>query len=108
MLFRSGSIAHLQIGSDLTPSQAKEIIMQSVEAGCEHFALNAVYIECQECGKVHKGKFTKCPACGSEKLNFFSRIIGYFSKVNNWSKDRREHDWPNRKFTSQDALNTQL
>lgn len=107
-LMSGGSIIHNNIDGNITATQAKNLIQKAVENNAEHFALNACYVECQECGQVHKGKFDKCPDCGSDKLNFFSRIIGYFSKVNNWSKDRREYDWPNRKFTSQDSINEQL
>ena len=31
-----------------------------------------------------------CPKCGSEKVNFVSRIVGYFSRISNWSSSKRE------------------
>lgn len=107
-LMSGGSIVHNNIDGNITATQAKTLINKAVKAGMEHFAMNAVYIECKECGHVHKGKFDRCPDCGSEKLDFFSRIIGYFSRIGGWSKPRREYDWPNRKFTSQESLNEQL
>ena len=107
-LMSGGSIIHNNIDGNITATQAKNLIQKAVENNAEHFSLNSVYVECQECGKVHKGKFDQCPDCGSTKLNFFTRIIGYFSKVNNWSEDRRKYDWPNRKFTSQESINEQL
>jgi len=103
-----GSIAHLQIGSDLTPSQAKEIIMQSVEAGCEHFALNAVYSRCKECGAVEKANWKECPHCHSEKVEHLSRVVGFFVVMDNINPVRRENDWKKRTFITKDELNTQL
>lgn len=103
-----GSIAHLQIGSDLTPSQAKEIIMQSVEAGCEHFALNAVYSRCKECGTVEKANWQECPYCHSKKIEHLSRVVGFFVVMDNINPTRRENDWKKRTFITKEELNTQL
>jgi ribonucleoside-triphosphate reductase len=107
-LMTGGSIVHISVDSKLTSTQAKKIIMDAIKNGMEHFALNCVYTECRDCHKVEKGNFTKCPACGSDKLNHFSRVIGYFSLVENWNKDRREYDFPNRKFVTKDKLEEQL
>ena len=107
-LMTGGSIVHISVDSKLTSTQAKKIIMDAIKSGMEHFALNCVYTECIECHKVEKGNFSKCPSCGSDKLNHFSRVIGYFSLVENWNKDRREYDFPNRKFVTKDKLKTEL
>ena len=31
-----------------------------------------------------------CPHCGSNNITKMSRIVGYFSKVHNWSKSKQE------------------
>ena len=77
-------------------------------SGAEHFALNCVYTECRECHKVEKGNFDTCPHCGSKRLNHFSRVIGYFSLIENWNPTRRKEDFPNRKFIKADQLKEQL
>lgn len=107
-LMTGGSIVHISVDSKLTSTQAKKIIMDAIKSGMEHFALNCVYTECRECHKVEKGNFSKCPLCGGDKINHFSRVIGYFSLVENWNKDRREYDFPNRKFVTKDKLKTEL
>lgn len=107
-LMTGGSIVHISVDSKLTSTQAKKIIMDAIKSGMEHFALNCVYTECRDCHKVEKGNFSKCPLCGGDKINHFSRVIGYFSLVENWNKDRREYDFPNRKFVTKDKLKTEL
>lgn len=107
-LMTGGSIVHCNVDGNVTASQAKKLISKAIEAGMEHFALNACYIECKDCGHVCKGKLDTCPECGSKNLDIYTRVIGYFSKVSGWSKPRREYDFPNRKFTSQDELNKQI
>lgn len=103
-----GSICHIQIGSDLTPSQAKEIIMQSVEAGCEHFALNAVYSRCKDCGEVQKARWDECPKCHSNHTEHLSRVVGFFVVMDNINPVRKENDWKKRTFISKEELNKQL
>ena len=54
-LMTGGSIVHINIDSHVTSSQAKTLISDAIKYGMAHFALNAVYSECAECGYVHKG-----------------------------------------------------
>lgn len=107
-LMTGGSIVHISVDSKLTSTQAKTLVQDAVKNGMEHFALNCVYSECRECHKVEKGDFKVCPSCGCERLNHFSRVIGYFSLIENWNKTRREYDFPNRKFISKDKIKLEL
>lgn len=107
-LMTGGSIVHCNIDGSVTASQAKKLINKAIEAGMEHFSLNSVYIECKDCGHVHKGKLDTCPECGSKNLDMYTRVIGYFSKVAGWSKPRRLYDFPNRKFTTNEQLCEEL
>jgi ribonucleoside-triphosphate reductase len=107
-LMTGGSIVHINIDSHVTSSQAKNLISDAIKYGMAHFALNAVYAECAECGHVHKGKVEKCPKCGSEKVSYLTRVIGYFSRVAGWNKTRREKDFANRKFLNYNQIKDQL
>lgn len=93
-----GVISHLTIGSDVTPTQAKAIIMKAVESNCEHFALNRVISRCTECGTVEKANWEECPHCHSKKVQHMTRVVGFFTLVEQWNKTRREKDFPNRHF----------
>lgn len=107
-LMTGGSIVHYSVDSKLTSQQAKNMIMKAINKGAEHFALNCVYTECRECHKVEKGNFDTCPCCQSKKLNHFSRVIGYFSLIENWNPTRRTEDFPKRKFIKAEQLKDQL
>lgn len=107
-LITGGSIVHINVDSKITKTQAKKLIQDAIKYGMAHFALNAVYIECKDCGHVVKGYLDKCPNCGSEHLNHYSRVIGYFSKVEGWGKVRREKDFPNRKFLKATDIQNEL
>lgn len=93
-----GVISHLQIGSDVTATQAKAIIMEAVKSNCEHFALNRVVSRCTECGAVEKANWKECPHCHSEKVQHMTRVVGFFTITEQWNKTRREKDFPSRHF----------
>ncbi len=31
----------------------------------------------------------KCPKCGSKNVYGISRVVGYFSRINNWNKSKQ-------------------
>ena len=31
----------------------------------------------------------KCPKCGSTKISLYDRVIGYLTKIKNWSQGRQ-------------------
>jgi ribonucleoside-triphosphate reductase len=105
-LITGGGIVHAQIGEKVTSKQAEKIIKYAVNAGAEHFALNAIYSECsgRSDGESHTtfGKQEKCSICGSEIIEQYSRVIGFFSPVSSWNKTRREEDFPKRTFVNLD------
>lgn len=103
-----GSIVHINVDSKVTKTQAKKLINDAIKYGMAHYAINACYVECKSCGHVHKGMVDHCPKCGSSELNHYSRIIGYFSQIEKWSKDRREKDFPRRKFMNMADIEQQL
>ena len=32
----------------------------------------------------------KCPKCGNTKLDYYDRVIGYLTKISNWSEGRQK------------------
>ena len=97
-MLSGGGIVHAQIQSTVTPTQVKNIILHAVECGCEHFALNTVYSQCRDCKTVVKGNINKCPKCGCESFDHYSRVIGFFTKVEDWNPVRRDWEFQRRKF----------
>lgn len=97
-LLSGGGIVHAQANSKVTPSQAKNIILHAVECGCEHFAINVVYSQCRECQNVVIGNAEICPKCGHKHFDHYSRVIGFFTKVEDWNPVRRDWEFQRRKF----------
>ena len=97
-LLSGGGIVHAQANSKVTSVQARNIILHAVECGCEHFAINVVYSQCTECHTVIIGNVEVCHKCGKTHFDHYSRVIGFFTKVEDWNPTRRDWEFQRRKF----------
>lgn len=98
-LLTGGGIVHAQLGSKTTPSQNRKIIEYAIKCGCEHFVLNSVYSKCPKCGAVYDHKVASCSKCGhNEHMEYFTRIVGYFTSVDSWNPTRKNWEFQKRTF----------
>ena len=84
-----GSAAHLNLDSHLSKEQYKKILTYSAENGCAYLTFNVPNCQCDDCGFIAKQPFDKCPHCGSTNISLYDRIIGYLTKIKNWSDGRQ-------------------
>ena len=84
-----GSAAHLNLDSHLDKEQYLKIIKYAAEEGCKYFTFNVPNSECDDCGFITKHPITECPKCGSKHISYYDRVIGYLTKISNWSKGRQ-------------------
>ena len=92
-----GGICHLNIGERITPKQARKLIHTALETGLEHFAVNSVYSICPD-NHWTLGKVEKCPKCGKPIVDWATRVVGFMTRVNNWSQPKREEDFKKRNY----------
>ena len=92
-LITGGGIVHATIGTKVTYKQAMKIILFAVSCGCEHFALNSIYSECEN-GHITFGKHKDCITCGAPVVDYLTRIVGFFVRVSDFNKTRREWEFP--------------
>lgn len=87
-----GAAAHLNLESHLSKAQYQNVLNYAANNGCNYLTFNVPNSECDDCGHIEKVPFKKCPKCGSEHISYYTRIIGYLTKISNWSKGRQiEH-----------------
>lgn len=84
-----GSSAHLNLDHHLDVEQYRKLLKYAAEVGCKYFTFNVPNSECQDCGYITKVPITKCPKCGSTHIDYYDRVIGYLTKIKNWSKGRQ-------------------
>lgn len=105
-LLTGGGIVHAQLGSKTTPSQNRKIIEYAIKCGCEHFVLNSVYSKCPKCGAVYDHKVASCSKCGhNEHMEYFTRIVGYFTSVDSWNPTRKNWEFQRRTFIDDSLMN---
>ena len=85
----TGSAAHLNLDSHLSVEQYRKILNYAAQVGCKYFTFNIPNCECEDCGFIAKQPFKKCPKCDSENVSLWDRVIGYLTKIKNWSKGRQ-------------------
>ena len=84
-----GSAAHLNLDAHLSVEQYRKLLNYAAEVGCKYFTFNVPNCECEDCGFIAKQPFKKCPKCGSNNVALWDRVIGYLTKIKNWSKGRQ-------------------
>ena len=85
-----GSALHINLDSHLSVEQYKHLLNHAIKEGCSYLTFNVPNAECQDCGFIAKQPFKKCPKCGSTKSYLYDRVIGYLTKIKNWSDGRQK------------------
>jgi ribonucleoside-triphosphate reductase len=83
-----GSIAHLNIDAPFDNfEKAWEAVNYIADQGLTYFAFNT---KIQACIKNHAFYGNKCPVCGGDVATEYSRIVGFFTPIKTWSKERKK------------------
>ena len=85
-----GSAAHLNLDTHLSVEQYRKLLNYAAEVGCKYFTFNVPNCECDNCGYIAKQPFKECPKCGSKEVSLWDRVIGYLTKIKNWSSGRQQ------------------
>ena len=85
-----GSALHLNLDEHLSFEQYRQLLKVAIQTGCSYFTFNIPNTVCNSCGYISKHKLDKCPKCGSEDIDYLTRIIGYLKRVSKWSEARQK------------------
>jgi ribonucleoside-triphosphate reductase len=89
-MIESGAIIHAFVGEKL-PS--KKSIMNLVEktfykTQAAQLTISPEFTICNSCHKKDNGLRDACSACDSDDVYGMTRIVGYYSRINNWNKSK--------------------
>ena len=84
-----GSACHLNLSEHLSQKQYEYLLKFMAKVGCKYATFNIPNCECDKCHFIAKQPFSKCPKCGSTHVSLWDRIIGYLTKISNWSAARQ-------------------
>lgn len=83
-----GSIAHINIDAPFNSfEQAWDMINYIADQGLTYFAFN---VKIQACKHNHAFYGNICPVCGEPVDTEYTRIVGYYTPIKSWSKDRKD------------------
>lgn len=82
-----GSIAHLNIDAPFDSfEKAWDAVNYIADQGLTYFAFNT---KIQACAKNHAFYGSKCPICGGDVATEYTRIVGFYTPIKSWSKERK-------------------
>ena len=85
-----GSALHMNLEEHLSKPQYRQLLRVAAKEGCNYFTFNIPNTICNDCGYIDKRYLKKCPHCGSENVDYMTRIIGYLKRVSNFSEARQQ------------------
>ena len=83
------SALHCNLEEHLTKDQYKKLMRFAIKTGCPYFTFNIPNTVCRDCGHISKHKLNKCPKCGSQNLDWATRVIGYLKLISSFSEARQ-------------------
>lgn len=82
-----GSIAHLNIDAPFDSfEKAWDAVNYIADQGLTYFAFNT---KIQACEHNHAFYGKKCPICGGNVATEYTRIVGFYTPIKSWSKERK-------------------
>lgn len=87
-----GSALHLNLDESLTRQNALNLLNVAAKTGCNYFCINVKITICNSCDYIDKRTLASCSQCGSEDIDYGTRVIGYLKRVSAFSSGRqKEH-----------------
>lgn len=85
-----GSACHINLREHLSKEQYRHLMDVAAKLGCSYYTFNIPNTICNECGYIDKHYTHKCSKCGSENLDYITRIIGYAKRISKWPFERQQ------------------
>lgn len=83
-----GSALHMNLDEHLSKESYKKVLLLAIKTGCSYFTFNIPNTVCNKCGHISKHYMDKCEKCGSDDVDYLTRIIGYLKRVSKFSEPR--------------------
>lgn len=85
-----GSALHCNLDEHLSKDQYRHLMKIAIDTGCPYFTFNIPNTVCRSCGHISKHKLDRCPKCGSDQLDWATRVIGYLKLISSFSEARQK------------------
>lgn len=84
-----GSACHINLEEHLSKPQYRQLLDIAAKLGCSYFTFNIPNTVCNQCGHISKHYLGMCEKCGSNDIDYITRIIGYAKRISKYSEERQ-------------------
>lgn len=107
-LTSGGAILHINVDDEkpISAEQFKRLIVSAKSLNVVYFAINYAFSECKARHFVI-GKKDRCPICGADIVQQYTRVVGFITPVNSWNSTRRDIEYSSRVFYKNRSLEIQ-
>ncbi len=90
-LLMGGAISHIWLGEKSPDPHAITKMIKKIanKTLCSYWAFTKDMSVCMDCNKVSGGLKNKCPSCRSKKIEWYSRVTGYLTRIKAWNKGKK-------------------
>lgn len=85
-----GSALHLNLAEALTQQGYRSLLDIAAKTGCNYFCINVKITICNECEHIDKRTLSHCSCCGSDNVDYATRVIGYLKRISSFSSARQK------------------
>jgi len=98
--FTGGVMMHIFLGEEPDPEALAKLTKRLMRTELVYWSYTPAVTVCNDCNYSTTGLHTHCPRCGSENVEIWSRIIGYYRPLKNWNPFRKKEFWTRRHYSS--------
>lgn len=90
-MIESGAITHAFVGEEQPSAESIAKLMKEVffRTQSAQVTISPEFTYCDHCNHAMRGLLESCSRCGSDEVWGETRVVGYFSKIENWNKSKR-------------------
>lgn len=90
-MIESGAITHAFVGEERPAPESIARLMRETfyRTQSAQVTISPEFTYCNRCDATMRGLREVCERCGSDNVVGETRVVGYFSKIQNWNKSKR-------------------
>ena len=88
-LFTGGVIKHIFVHRPIEPTKVKELIQEVLNTDIVYVSYTPTQSICLDCGYRTTQTIWSCPKCGSNNIEQWTRIVGYYRPLRQFNPGRR-------------------
>ena len=85
-----GSALHLNLEQMLSAEQFVHLYKLCSKYGVQYWTTNVLCTICNDCGYINTDTENHCVKCGSNDVDYGTRVIGYLKRISNFSEARQK------------------